>query len=123
MLGEINNAHAHIHRAIEYQVALVDLDSCQIIVEDIGPSKCLAGDEAPEFVHAIAPASHQPASAGFPWSSRRPSCSSACIDPSQSRGGLLPEICIHPDVRLYPRALVEPEGAMDFGQTHAQRRV
>ena len=50
MLGEIQNAQAHIHRAIEYQVALVDLDSCQIIVEDIGSSKCRAGDEAPEFV-------------------------------------------------------------------------
>ena len=43
-------AHAHIPRAIEYQAALVDLDSCQIIVEDIGPSKCWTGDEAPEFV-------------------------------------------------------------------------
>ena len=53
VLGEIQNAHAHIHRAIEYQVALVDLDSCQIIVEDIGSSKCWAGDEAPEFVLLI----------------------------------------------------------------------
>ena len=53
VLGEIRNAHAHIHRAIEYQVALVDLDSCQIIVEDIGPSKCWACDEAPEFVLLI----------------------------------------------------------------------
>ena len=50
VLGEIQHAHTHIRRAIEYQVALVDLDSCQIIVEDIGPSKCWAGDEAPEFV-------------------------------------------------------------------------
>ena len=50
VLGEIQNAHAHIHRAIEYQVALVDLDSCQIIVEDIGPSKRWAGDKATEFV-------------------------------------------------------------------------
>ena len=50
VLGEIQNAHAHIYRAIEYQVALVDLDSCQIIVEDIGPSKCWACDEATEFV-------------------------------------------------------------------------
>ena len=48
--GEIQNAHAHIHRAIEYQVALVNLDSCQIIVKDIGLSKCWAGDEAHEFV-------------------------------------------------------------------------
>ena len=50
VLGAIQNAHAHIHRSIEYQVALVDLDSCEIIVKDIGPSKCWAGDEAPEFV-------------------------------------------------------------------------
>ena len=50
VLGEIQNAHAHTHRTIEYQAALVDLDSCQIIVEDIGPSKCWAGNEAPEFV-------------------------------------------------------------------------
>ena len=50
VLGEIQNAHAHIHRAIEYQVALVDLDSCRIIVKDIGPSIFWAGDEAPEFV-------------------------------------------------------------------------
>ena len=48
VLGEIQNAHAHLHRAIEYQIALVDLDRCQI--EDIGPSKGRAGDEAPEFV-------------------------------------------------------------------------
>ena len=53
VLGEILNAHAHIHRAIEYQVALVDLDSCQIIAEDIGSSKYRAGDEAPEFVLLI----------------------------------------------------------------------
>ena len=53
VLREIQNAHAHIHRAIEYQVALVDLDSCQIIVKDIGPSKYWAGDEAPEFVLLI----------------------------------------------------------------------
>ena len=53
VLGKIQNAHAHIHRAIEYQVALVDLDSCPIVVEDIGPSKCWAGDEAPEFVLLI----------------------------------------------------------------------
>ena len=53
VLGEIQNAHAHIHRVIEYQFALVELDSCQIIVEDIGPSKCWAGDEVPEFVLLI----------------------------------------------------------------------
>ena len=50
VLGEIQNAHAHIQRATEYQVALVDLNSCQIIVEDIGPSKCWAGNETPEYV-------------------------------------------------------------------------
>ena len=41
VLGETQNAHAHIHRAIEYQVVLVDLDSCQTIVEDIGPEQML----------------------------------------------------------------------------------
>ena len=49
VLGEIQNTHTHIYRSIEYQVALADLDSCQIIVEDIGPSKCWAGDKAPEL--------------------------------------------------------------------------
>ena len=44
VLGEFQNAHAHIHRAIGYQVALV---------EDIGLRKCWAGDEAPEFVLLI----------------------------------------------------------------------
>ena len=53
VLGEIQNAHAHTHRAIEYQVVLVDLGSCQIIVEDIGSSKCRAGDEAAGFVLLI----------------------------------------------------------------------
>ena len=53
VLREIQNAHAHIHRPIEYQLALVDLNSFQIVVEDIGPSKGRAGDEAPEFVLLI----------------------------------------------------------------------
>ena len=50
VLLEIQNTHTHIHRTVEYQIALVDLDSCQIIVEDVGPSKCWAAHEAPEFV-------------------------------------------------------------------------
>ena len=50
MLGETQNAHPHEHRANEHYAALVDLDSHQVVVEDIGPSKCWAGDEAPEFV-------------------------------------------------------------------------
>ena len=28
----------------------MDLDSCKVVIEDIGPSKCWAGDEEPEFV-------------------------------------------------------------------------
>ena len=47
---EIQNTHPYIHWAIELQTALVDLDSRQVIIEDIGPSKRRAGDEAPEFV-------------------------------------------------------------------------
>ena len=31
------------------------------------------------------------------------------------------ELCIHPDVWLHPRALVEPEGTMDRSQTQAQK--
>ena len=77
-----------------------------------------------EVVHQVlGPASHQPASAGFPWSSRRPSCSSTLLVLLKVAGGLLPELCIHSDVWLHPRVLVKPEGAMDFGQTYAQRRV
>ena len=99
----------------------MDLDSCQIIVEDIGPSK---GRLA----------------------MRRLSLSSSCERTSftstrfrrfsmvfpktefvqvllKVAGGILSELCIHPDGRLYPRALVKPKGAMDVGQTHAQRHV
>ena len=51
--------------------------------------------------HSNSPASHQPASAGFPWSSRRPSCSSTCIGLSQSRwrpysGALYSSGCTEP---------------------------
>ena len=50
VLREIQNAHANIHQAIEHKAALMDLDSYLVVIEDIGPSKCWAGVEAPEFV-------------------------------------------------------------------------
>ena len=39
VLREIQNTHPYIHWAIELQMALVDLDSRQVVIEDIGPSK------------------------------------------------------------------------------------
>ena len=125
VLGEIQNAHAHIHRAIEYQVALLDLDRCQIVVEDIGPSKCWAGDEAPEFVLLIR--THQlhinllpQVFHGLPEDRVVHELVEVLL---KVAGGILSKLCIHPDVWLHPRAVVKPEGAMDFGQMHAQRRV
>ena len=50
VLGEVKDAHPHIHRSAEDQTALVDLDRYQIIVEDVRSGKGWAGDEAPEFV-------------------------------------------------------------------------
>ena len=38
-------------------------------------------------------------------------------------GGILSELCIHPNVWLHPKALVEPEGRMNLSQTHAQGHV
>ena len=113
VLGEIQNAHAHIHRAIEYQVALVDLDSCQIVVEDIGSSKGRAGDEAPEFVLLMR--THQlhinplpKIFHGLPEDRVVHELVEALL---KVAGGILSELCIHPDVWLHPRALVKPEGA------------
>ena len=123
VLGEIQDAHAHIHRAIEYQVALVDLDSCQIVAEDIDPSKCRAGDEAPEFVLLIR--THKlhinPLPQVFHDIPEDRVVHQLVYVLLKVAGGLLPELCIHPDVWLHPRALVKPEGAMDFGRTRAQR--
>ena len=81
----------------------MDLDSCQVVIKDIGPSKCWAGDEAPEFVLLMR--THQlhinPLPQVFPWSSQRPSCSSTCIGPAQSRlrpssGALYSSGCMAP---------------------------
>ena len=41
---EIQNTHPYIHWVIELQSALVDLDSRQVVIEDIGSSKRRAGD-------------------------------------------------------------------------------
>ena len=124
VLGEIQNAHAHIHRAIEYLVALVDLDSCQIVVEDIGPSKGRAGDEAPEFVlmrtHQLHINLLPQVFHGLPEDRVVHELVKVLL---KVAGGILSKLCIHPDVWPHPRALIKPEGAMDFGQTHAQRRV
>ena len=104
VLGEIQNAHVHIHRAIEYQVAFVDLDSCKIIVEDIGPSKGCAGDEAPEFVLLMR--THQLHIIPLPQVFRGLSEDRVVHDLVEVllkvAGGILSELLIHPDVQLYP---------------------
>ena len=103
----------------------MDLDSHQVVVEDIGPSKCWAGDEAPEFVLLMR--THQlhinplpQVLHGLPEDRVVHQLVEVLL---KAAGGLLPELCIHPDVWLHSRALVEPEGAMDLSQTHAQRHV
>ena len=125
VLGEIKNAHPNIHRAIEFQTALVDLDSCQVVIEDIDPSKRRAGDEAPEFV--LLDSSHQlhinplpQVLHGLPEDRVVHQLVEVLLEVA---GCLLPELSIFSDVRLHPRALVEPEGAMDRSQTQAQRHV
>ena len=116
VLGEIQNAHAHKHRAIEYQVALMDLDSCQIVVEDIGPSKGRAGDEAPEFVLLMR--THQLHINQLPQVFHGLSVDRVVHELVEIllkvAGGILSKLCIHPDVWLHPRALVKQEGAMDL---------
>ena len=103
----------------------MDLDSCQVVVEDIGPSKCWTGDEAPELVLLVS--SHQlhinpPPQVlhGLPEDRVVHQLVEVLL---KAAGGLLPELSIHLDVWLHPRTLVEPEGTMDFSQTHAQRHV
>ena len=99
----------------------MDLDSCQIIVENIGPSKGRAGDEAPEFV--ILMRTHQlhinPLPQVFHGLPEDRVVHELVEVPLKVAGGILSELCIHPDIWLHLRALVKP----DFGQTHVQRRV
>ena len=41
----------------------------------------------------------------------------------KAAGGLLPELCIYPDIWLHPRDLVESEGMMNLSQTHAKGHI
>ena len=122
---EIQNTHPYIYWAIELQTALVDLDSRQVVIEDIGPSKRRAGDEAPEFVLLVS--SHQlhvnplpQVLHGLPEDRVVHQLVKVLLEVA---GCLLPELSIFSDVRLHPRALTEPEGAMDRSQAQAQRHV
>ena len=103
----------------------MDLDSCQVVIEDIGPSECWAGDEAPELVLLMQ--SHQfhinpPPQVlhGLPEDRVVHQLVEVLLEVA---GGLLPGLCVHSDVWLHPRALVEPQGTMDLSQTQAQRQV
>ena len=122
---EIQNTHPYIHWAIELQTALVDLDSRQVVIEDIGPSKRRAGDEATEFV--LLASSHQlhvnplpQVLHGLPEDRVVHQLVKVLLEVA---GCLLPELSIFSDVRLHPRALVEPEGAMDRSQAQTQGHV
>ena len=102
----------------------MDLDSCQVVIEDIGPSKCWAGDEAPEFVLTRSHHLHinplPQVLHGLPEDGLVHQLVEVLL---KAAGGLLPELSIHPDVWLHPRSLVESEGTMDLSKTHAQRHV
>ena len=95
----------------------MDLDSCQIVVENIGPSKCWAGDEASEFVLLIR--MHQlhinPLPQVFHGLPEDRVVHELVEVLLKVAGGILSKLCIHPNVWLHPRALVKPEGAIDFG--------
>ena len=120
---EIQNTHPYIHSAIELQTALVDLNSHQVVIKDIGPSKHRAGDEAPEFVLLVS--SHQLHINPFPQVLHGlPKVVHQLVEVLlKATGCLLPELSIFSDVWLHPRALVEPEGAMDRSQTQALRHI
>ena len=91
----------------------MDLDSCQIIVEAIGPSKGRAGDEAPEFVLLMR--THQlhinPLPQVFHGLPEDRVVKELVDVLLKVPGGIFLEFCINPDVRLHP------EDAKDFGQT------
>ena len=120
VLGEVKDAHPHIHSSVEEQTALVDLDRCQIIIEEVHSGKGWAGDEAPEFVLLMR--AHQFDISPLPQ---------VLYDLPEERvvrelvevlfkvaGGLLPELCVHPDVGLHPGALPEAKGPVDLRETH-----
>ena len=101
---DIQNAHPYIHWAIELQTALVDLDSRQVIIEDIGPSKRLAGDEAPELVFLVS--SYQlhinpflQVLHGLPEDRVVHQLVKVLLEVA---GGILPELSVHSDVWLHP---------------------
>ena len=118
VLEEVKNAHPHIHRLVEDQTALVDLDRCQIIFEDVRSGKGWAGNEAPEFVLLMRV--HQFDINLLPQNGVVRELVEVLLEVT---GGLLPELCVHPDVGLHPGALPEAKGPVDLRETHALGHV
>ena len=120
VLGEVKDAHPHIHRSIEDQTALVHLDPCQIIVEDVRSGKGWA-----EFVLLMR--AHQfdinplpQVLHGLPEDRVVHELVEVLLEVA---GSPFSELCVHPDVGLHPGALPEAEGPVDLRELHAQREV
>ena len=116
MLGEVKDAHPHIHRSIEDQTALVDLDRYQIIVEDVHSGKGWAGIEEPEFVllmqarqfdiNMLPQVLH-----GLPEDRVVHELVEVLL---QVAGNPFLELCVHPDVGLHPRGFAGSEGPCGY---------
>ena len=103
----------------------MDLDSCQVVIDVTGPSKCWAGDEAPEFVLLMR--AHQfdinplpQVLHGLPEDRVVHELVELLLEVA---GGLLPELCVHTDIGLHPGALPEAKGPVYLCETQAQRHV
>ena len=121
MLGEVKDAHPYIHRSVKDQTALVNLNRCQIIVEDVRSGKGLAGDEAPEFVLLMQ--AHQFDINPFPQVLHGLPEDRVVYELVELllevAGTPFSELCVHPDVGFHPGALPEAEGPVDLRETHA----
>ena len=103
------------------QTALVDLDRCQIIVEDVRSGKDWAGDEAPEFVLLMR--AHQFDINPFPQVlhglPEDRVVHELVVVLLEVVSTPLSELCVHPDVGLHPGALPEAKGLVDLRETYA----
>ena len=119
---DVEDAHAYIHWSVKNQTAHVDLNCRLIIIEDVGSGKNRAGDKVSKlvffacanqlYVNALVKVCH-------------------CL----SKGAVIHELvqvlfevtgcpflelCVHPDIGIYPGALLEAGGPVNLRETHAQ---
>ena len=124
MLGDIEDAHAHIHRSVEDQTALVHLGRRKIIIKDVRSGKGRAGDKASELFFACANQLYVYALAKVFHRLSKDAVVHELVDVFlEVAGSPISELCVHPDVGLYPGALSEAEGPVNLCETHAQREV